>query len=245
MAEVTDPDLIAMLETSQGNINKTSSDGTPGVGHSESQTRESQFTSTPQLYKMARDLATAHLLNQRIPTGRWEAAQQMLQSKLPPGWKPSNIADFQKLGGVQQTLTKPIISLNSPAGTTISSKEFDTPAEQVMAKASIPGPDKERDANTFFINRTGRDVLDRNAFNAFSARWRANHNSVYAKAKNGQTMEQAWEAYTASPAYKQTVLTPYTQLLANGGSATPPRSPKKVAGGNLQQGADGVYVWHP
>jgi len=82
-------------------------------------------------------------------------------------------------------------------------------------------------------------VLDHVAFNAFSDRWRANHGSVYGKAKNGQTMQQAWQAYQNSPVYKQTVQTPYTQLLRNGGFAKPPA---KALGGPVRITGDADYA---
>jgi len=222
MAEVTDPNLLALLETSQGNINKNlnvSEGPNGGVGPREAATRETMYGSDPALHSMGRDLGTAALLNNRIPTGRWAAKQSIISGGLPPGWVPQNVADYQKFSGLMTGLTKPIIALTSPANSTTSSKEFDNPVEVQRAQSQVPGPDKERGANDFFIDRTGRALLDRLAFNAFTQRWQAKYGSTYGKSKSGQTAAQAWAAYQQSPAYKQTVLTPYTQLLANGGHA--------------------------
>ena len=226
MAEVTDPDLIAMLETSQGNINKNlnvSEGPNGGVGPREAATREGMYTSTPQLRSMGRDLATAQYFNQRIPTGRFAARVSGVEQQFPSSWQPNNIADYQSFMGLRQSLTKPVISLTAPTGQATSSKEMDTPKELELAQTMIPGPEKEQGANEYLINRTGRALLDRLAFNAVTQRWQAKYGSAYGKSKSGQTAAQAWAAYQQSPAYKQTVLTPYTKLLANGGSATPPQ----------------------
>lgn len=195
-----------------GNI--TISEGRQGVGAQEAKTREAQFTSTPQLRQIARDLATANVFNQRIPTGRFAANVSGVQQQFPSNWQPKNIADYQSFMGLRQALTKPVISLTAPSGTNISSKEMDTPRELEMALMSVPGPDKERGANNYLINRAGKATLDKIAFNAFMDRWRANNGSAYGKAKNGQTATQAWASYQNSPQYKRTVLTPYTKLLS-------------------------------
>jgi len=232
--------------------------GSSDMGHNEAQTREGQFMATPQLWQIGRDLATATALNKAIPGGRYnyhvQSAEQQLPTgmqsaapsvqPIPQGWKNTDVANFQEFQGLQQSMLKPLIALTSPNNKGVSAQEMNTPQELIMQKLVTPGPEKERPANQFLINRNGKAVLDRIAFNAFSDRWRANHGTVYGKDKSGRTMQKAWADYMNTPAYKQTVLTPYTQLLANGG--TPPRAgAKQVAGGNLHQGADGVYVWHP
>lgn len=217
MAEVTDPELLSLLEMPQSQINKnvTLSDGQAGVGSNEAKTREAQFASTPQLRGLLRDLGRAQMFNQRLPTGRWKARMSEIGQEFPTDWQsnPQAIADYQAFMGLRQGMAKPVIALTAPAGTTTSSKEMDTPKELELALTSVPGPDKERGANEFLINRTGVAALDKLAFNSFMDRWRANFGSVYGKDKSGRTAQQAWQQYQATPQYRQTVATPLTQLI--------------------------------
>jgi hypothetical protein len=226
MPRVADPALLALLETSQGSINKNvnvSEGPNGGVGPREAATREGMYTSTPQLRSMGRDLATAQMFNQRIPTGRFAARVSEAAQQFPSSWQPDNIADYQSFMGLRQSLTKPVISLTAPSGQATSSKEMDTPKELELAQTMIPGPEKEKGANEYLINRTGRALLDRLAFNAFTQRWQSKYGSAYGKSKAGQTAAQAWAAYQQTPAYKKTVLTPYTQLLQGGGRPPAPQ----------------------
>jgi hypothetical protein len=215
--DVSDPnEMKAVLGTAGMNRlikDVTVSEGQSGVGSNESKTREAQFSSTPQLRTLARDLARAQYFNQRIPTGRWAAAQANITGKLPPNWVPENMADYQSFMGLRQGMAKPVIALTAPAGTTTSSKEMDTPKELELALTSVPGPDKEHGANQYLIDRTGRAVLDKMAFNAFSDRWRAKYGTVYGKDAGGRTMQKAFSDYQASPAYRKTVMTPFTRLI--------------------------------
>lgn len=206
----------------------TLSEGKKGIGTNEAKTREAQFASTPQLRTLGRDLAAAQGFNLRIPTGRFAARVSEVGQQFPTSWQPQNIADYQSFMGLRQALAKPVIALTAPAGTTTSSKEMDTPRELELALTSVPGPDKERGANEYLINRTGRAVLDKIAFNAFTDRWRAKYGSVYDKDKSGRTAQQAFADYQTSPAYKRTVLTPFTKLIGNGGR--PPRARPKPSG---------------
>ena len=209
----------------------TLSEGKSGIGKNEAQTREAQFTSTPQLRTIGRDLAKAQEFNRRIPTGRFNAKINEMGQTFPQSWQPSNVADYQSFLGLRQGMAKPLISLTAPAGSTTSSKEMDTPKELELALTSIPGPEKERQANEYLINRAGRAVLDKIAFNAFTDRWRANHGSVYDKDKRGRTAQQAFAEYQTSPTYKKTVLTPYTSLLSGGGRAPKPKAAPKADNG--------------
>lgn len=217
MAEITDPDILAILETPQSQINKsvTLSDGQSGIGSNEAKTREAQFASTPQLRGLLRDLGRAQLFNQRIPTGRWKARVSEIGQEFPTDWQsnPQAIADYQSFLGLRQGMAKPVIALTAPAGTTTSSKEMDTPKELELALTSVPGPEKEKGANEFLINRTGVAALDKLAFNSFMDKWRANFGSVYQKDRAGRTASEAWQQYQASPQYRQTVTTPLTQLI--------------------------------
>ena len=217
MAEITDPEVLSMLEMPQSQINKslTISDGQAGVGSQEAKTREAQFASTPQLRNLLRDLARAQTFNQRLPTGRWKARVNEMGQEFPPEWQnnPRAIADYQSFLGLRQGMAKPVISLTAPAGSTTSSKEMDTPKELELALTSVPGPDKERGANEFLINRTGVAALDKVAFNSFMDRWRADCGTVYAKDQQGRTAQSAWQEYQSSPKYRDTVTTPYTELL--------------------------------
>lgn len=225
--------------------NLTVSEGKSGVGTNEARTREAQFASTPQLRNTLRDLAMAQGYNTRIPTGRFAARVNQGVQEFPTSWQGGDaIPNYQAFLGLRQAMTKPIVALSSPAGTGPSSKEMDAVKEQELAQSMIPGPEKERGANEALINRAGRAALDKVAFNAFSDRWRSKYDSVYGKDPQGRTAQQAWLAYQRSPAYKKTVMTPYTKLLANGGRATKPQT-KTVAGGNLNPGEDGVLVWKP
>lgn len=235
--------------------NLTVSEGKPGVGTNEAKTREAQFTANQQTREVLRSLAAAQGYNMRLPTGRfnaakndfWQYSPSRTQDKnTPEAWKPTQISDYQGFLGLQQELTKPLKSLINPPGTVTGGREMDAVAEQVMAQSMIPGPGKEFRANVDMINRSGRRALDRIAFNAFTSRWRSKHDSVYGKDAKGRTAEQAFADYQRSPEYKKTVLTPYTTLLKNGGRA-PVAKPqaKTVAGGDLHQGEDGVFVWNP
>lgn len=212
MPRIDDPALLQMLETPQTSINKNLniSDGQQGVGSQEAKTREAQFIAGPQRRALARDLAQAAFLNNRIPTGRFAARVNAGVQEFPPGWQNGNISDYQTMLGLRQAMTRPIVTMTSVAP---SSKEMDAVKEQELAQSMIPGPEKEQGANINLINRAGRAVLDQEAFNAFASRWRANHQSVYDKAKNGQTMQQAWADYVKSPQYRRTVLTPFTKLI--------------------------------
>lgn len=234
MAEITDPEVLSMLEMPQSQINKslTISDGQAGVGSQEAKTREAQFASTPQLRNLLRDLARAQTFNQRLPTGRWKARVNEMVQEFPPEWQnnPQAIADYQSFLGLRQGMAKPVISLTAPAGSTTSSKEMDTPKELELALTSVPGPDKERGANEFLINRTGAAALDKVAFNAFMDRWRADRGSVYAKDKQGRTAQSAWQEYQRAPQYKKTVTTPYTEILRSN-MPRAKKQPKKLPKG--------------
>ncbi len=219
MPEITDPALLARL-----NGDVTVSDGQKGIGSNESRTRESQFVTQPQLRAYARQLAEAQAFNQALPTGRWRMRVNSAQEELPSGWQNGDVANYQSMLGLQQALTKPIISLNNPPGTVTGSKEMDAVKEQEMAQSLIPGPGKERAANEYLINRAGNLILDKTAFNAFSNRWRTKFGSVYGKDARGRDANQAWADYQRSPAYKRTVMTPFTKLLANGGYAPRPKA---------------------
>lgn len=191
--------------------NVTVSEGSKGMGTNEAKTREAQFSSQPQLRQVGRDLATAMYFNDRIPTGRFAARVSEAGQQFPTGWQPQHIADYQSFMGLRQGMAKPLISLMAPAGTTTSSKEMDTPKELELALNSIPGPDKEKGANTFLIDRAGRAALDKMAFNAFTDRWRSRFGSVYAKDKSGRTATSAFDDYKKTPDYQRTVLTPFSQ----------------------------------
>ena len=225
--EVTDPNEMKSV-LGVGGMNRlmkdvTMSDGQAGVGTNESKTREAQFTSTPQLRTLGRDLARAQYFNKRIPTGRFAATVNEGVQRFPPSWQSGNIADYQSFMGLRQSLAKPVIGLTAPAGTTTSSKEMDTPKELELALTSVPGPDKEKGANEYLINRTGKAVLDKIAFNSFSDRWRAKYGTVYGKDASGRTMAKAFSDYQTSPTYKKTVMTPFTKLIQG--------APKKGNGG--------------
>lgn len=240
MPEVTDPALLMALNGS----------GKGGASPYENKTQESQFVQNPQLREVVRSLANAQAYNMRLPTGRFHAAKNDFFQYAPnnPGdktkpaaWTPNQISDYQGFLGLQQELTKPLKSLINPPGSTTSGREMDAVAEQQMAQSMIPGPGKEFRANVDMINRSGRRALNHIAFNAFMSRWRANHGgSVYAKSKNGETAEQAWNRYQTSPAYNQTVQTPFTTLLNNGGRA-PKAGAKKVSGGPVSIKDDAGY----
>ena len=221
------------------------SEGKPNIGTNEAKTREAQFQASPQLREVLRSLADAQSYNMRLPTGRFYAAKNDFWQYRPgdPGdktkqgaWNPNQISDYQGFLGLQQELTKPLKALINPPGASMSTREMDAVAEQVMAQSMIPGPNKEFRANVDLINRSGRRALNNLAFNAFMSRWRANHGgSVYSKAKNGDTAEQAWAKYQRSPAYQQTVMTPYTTLLANGGRAPKATKPKANDGWSVEE----------
>ena len=231
--------------TLEGNANVTMSDGQSGVGRNESQTRENQFNSITTGRGLLRDLARAQFLNQSIPTGRFEARKFLVKQEMPQGWTDRDVARYQEMDGLQMALAKPVIQLSAPPGSVLSSQEVNTPKELENALKYIPGPRFERDANSQFIDRAGRIALDKIAFNSFTSRWRARHSSTYGKDAQGRTAEQAWADYQRTPAYKKTVLTPYTKLLANGGRAPTAKPAKPVAGGTLAHGEDGVLVWNP
>lgn len=225
MPEVTDPALLMALNGG-GNGGKMSP--------YEAKTRENQFSQTPQIRQTLRDLATSQGFNTKIPTGRFAATVNNGVQQFPTSWQPSDVATYQSMLGLRQALTKPIASLSNPGGAGPSAREMDAVKEQELAQSMIPGPEKERGANEYLINRAGRAALDKIAFNSFSSRWRANHGgSVYATDKAGRSAEQAFADYQRSPAYKKTVLTPYTKLLANGG-----RAPKEQAVATVKSDAD-------
>lgn len=203
-----------------GGLNVTSSDGQAGVGTKEAATREAQYIAAPQRRALARDLAQAAWINRRLPTGRFSANVNSGVAEAPSSWQNGQIANFQTMQGLQQAMTKPIITMSSAAP---SSKEMDAVKEQEMAASMIPGPSKEYGANVNLINRAGRTVLDQEAYSRASDNWRSMFGSVHHKSKTGKTFQQFWTDYTRSPAYKQTVMTPYTQLMRNGGRASPPK----------------------
>lgn len=237
MPEVTDPALLMALNGGGG------AKGDKLTPY-EAKTRETQYTATPQLRQTLRDLATAQGFNMKIPTGRFAATVNNGVQQFPSSWQGSDVATYQSMLGLRQALTKPIASLSNPGGAGPSAREMDAVKEQELAQSMIPGPEKERAANEYLINRAGRAALDKIAFNSFSSRWRANHGgSVYAKDKSGRSAEQAFADYQRTPQYRATVLTPYTKLLANGGRAKPAAKP--IAGGTLAHGEDGVLVWNP
>lgn len=229
--------------TLEGSANITMSDGQPGVGKNEATTREQQANSAVGNRSLLRDLARAHGLNQSLNPSRFQARVMMAKQEMPSGWTDRDVAQYQILNGLQRAMAKPINQLNNPSGKPLSAQEFNTIPEQKNAMSYTPGPDISREANSYFIDRAGRQALDQIAFNQFSSRWRANHGSSYAKDARGRTAQQAWTDYQRTPAYKQTVLTPYTKLLANGGRAKPAAKP--IAGGTLAHGEDGVLVWNP
>lgn len=202
------------------------SDGQSGVGSNEAKTREAQFGSTPQLRGLLRDLGRAQVYNQRIPTGRWSARMNEVGQEFPPGWKSENVADYQSFMGLRQGMAKPVIAVTAPAGATTSSKEMDTPKELELALMSVPGPDKERGANEFLINRTGTAALDKLAFNSFMDKWRGSFGSVYQKDRRGRTASEAWQEYQKTPDYRRTVMTPLTRQIERHKAPRKPLLPK-------------------
>jgi hypothetical protein len=179
------------------------------VGSREAATRETQTLQGPALRQLLIDLAQSQVFNRAIPTGRFAANVNMAAGQLPSGWQPGNVADFQSFGGLRQGMVRPILSLTSPGGQP-SSRELDTPKEQELALMSIPGPEKERAANEFLIDRVARSALDRVAFNAFHSRWRSLFGSSYAKDKRGRAASEAWSEYVQSPDYARTVTRQFT-----------------------------------
>lgn len=223
--EVTDPNEMRKVLGAKGMGNLTFSDGQEGVGTNEAKTREAQFIAGPQRRALVRDLAKAAWLNNRIPSGRFNARVQGAQQEFPPSWqKTGAVQNFQTMLGLQQAMTKPIVTLTSVAP---SSKEFDAVREAEMAQTMIPGPTKERGTNIDFINRAGRAALDQEAYSRASDIWRARFKSVHNKSKTGMTFQQFWSDYMRSPAYKKTVLTPFTKLIQG--------APKKAGGWKVER----------
>lgn len=228
--DVTDPQEMKKVLGVQGMKSLVVSEGRAGMGTPEAKTQEAQFTATPQIRQTLRDLATAQVLNKRIPTGRFAARVNEAGQQFPSSWQPQNVADYQSFLGLRQGMAKPVIALSAPAGATTSSKEMDTPKELELALTSVPGPDKERQANEFLINRTGRAAMDKIAFNAFMDRWRSKYGSVYAKA-GGKTANEVYREFTKSPAYKANAETPLTDIIER----APRRKTKPSSGWKIER----------
>lgn len=213
--------------------NLTVSEGSAGVGKNEATTREQQANSAVGNRSLLRDLARAYGLNQSLNPSRFQARVMMAKQEMPPSWTDSDVAQYQMFNGLQRAMAKPINQLNNPSGKPLSAQEFNTIPEQKNAMSYTPGPDISREANNYFIDRAGRQGLDATAFNAFNARWRSKYNTTYGKDKQGRTAQQAWADYQRTPAYKATVMTPYTKLLKNGG-----RAPKEQNVATVKSDAD-------
>jgi hypothetical protein len=216
--DVNDPKEIRKVlgtraATNMMGVNVT--EGAGNVGSQEAKTREAQQGQIGQLKQFVQNLARAEVYNQALPTGRWKARVNSVQQEFPSSWQNRDVANYQTFMSLRQSLLKPSIALTTPPSATTSSKEMDTPKELEMAMSVVPGPEKESGANRAIADRLSLQAMEQIARNSFMQKWRATYGSTHAKSKTGETADEAFLRFMASPR-SANVRKPISQIVAEG-----------------------------
>jgi len=206
MKPVTDPQLLAQLN---GNI--TVSDGRRGMSTSEAKSAEAIGPSTAQARALLNEVANLELISRRVPTGRFSAAVNMQAGKLPSGWQPENVADFQKMDSIGQSIVMPAAALY--AGKPLTGTQMDSAKEAERWAKVTPQATQEPGALSFNVNRLARLAQEQIARDTFARKWRAKFGSMNSTAPDGRTAEQVFAEAMASGRLGQVVNTPFTSRI--------------------------------
>lgn len=229
---VTDPNEIRKVlgtraATNMMGINVT--EGAGNVGSQEAKTREGQQAQNAQLKQFMQNLGRAEVYNRVLPTGRWNARVSSVEQQFPSTWQSPDVANYQNFLSLRQSMLKPAISLNTPAGATTSSKEMDTPKELEMAMTVVPGPEKEAGANRAIGDRLGLQAMEQLSRNIWMQKWRQLYGSTHAKNKAGLSADEAFLKFMASPK-SAPVRRPISQIVAEGQTRRAKLREQKAAG---------------
>lgn len=185
MPEITDPNILAMLETPQSQINKNInlSVGGKGMSPAEDKIYQSEIQARGGVPEFVTDLARAEVYNRRVPSGRANALITDTSQNFPSEWQPGHIADAQAFRALSRNIIPGVIMAHS--GGVFSGKMMDAAAEQQDQAEAVPTYRNEKGANSAIVNRLSEKALRNYAQARFTSQWRQKYGSIAAPDENG------------------------------------------------------------
>lgn len=175
----------------------TVSSGKRGMSNAEAKSADAGDSQAYQAREVLRGLANIEALNRRVPTGRFNTAVAGWEQNLPSGWQREHIPAWQTMQAQSRSLLMPGAELQS--GKALGASQINSERELDYWASTIPNAAQEPAAVTAGVDRLGAMALRRIAREEAAKRWRANFGNLKAKSPQGQTFEQFFDGFMASP----------------------------------------------